>query len=70
MEKNSNRTIADICESINNSIALLKKKGCVIIDKENCGWGLSGITYSEEEDEFFFECKTLDELEEELSNGS
>ncbi len=64
METKNNQTIADICESINESITLLKKKGCVIVDKENPGWGLSGVTYSEEEDEFFFECKTLDELEE------
>lgn len=61
MKTKNNQTIVDICENIDKSIALLKEKGCVIVDKENPGWGLSGITYSEETDEFVFECRELTE---------
>ena len=53
-----------ICKVMNLFIKVLHSKRCTIVDKENPGWGLSGISYSEETDEFLFECKTLDELEE------
>ena len=53
--------IPHICRIINHLLKVLNSRGCVIGDKENTGWGLSGIVYSEEEDEFVFECRELTE---------